>query len=90
MCVFLCVELRGASFFPAHVLLFFFYCFECSASSSDDDSSLDSVARKKKQELKAAAANWVAPTSTGVTNSEAIVQYDDLKSGKIYTEMEVT
>ncbi|CAM9329738.1 unnamed protein product [Pylaiella littoralis] len=61
-----------------------------SASSSDDDSSLDSVARKKKQELKAAAANWVAPTSTGVTNSEAIVQYDDLKSGKIYTEMEVT
>ncbi len=60
-----------------------------SSESSSDDSSLDSAARRKKQELKAAAANWVAPTSTGVTNSEAIVQYDDLKTGKIYSEMEV-
>ncbi|CAM9686326.1 unnamed protein product, partial [Hapterophycus canaliculatus] len=57
-------------------------------SSSDDDSSLDSAARKKKKDLKQAAADWVAPTLTGVNNSEAIVQYDDLKTGKIYTEME--
>lgn len=60
-----------------------------SSESSSDDSSLDSAARRKKKELKDAAANWVAPTSTGVTNSEAIVQYDDLKTGKIYSEMEV-
>ncbi|CAN0194942.1 unnamed protein product, partial [Scytosiphon promiscuus] len=57
-------------------------------SSSDDDSSLDSAARKKKRDLKQAASDWVAPTYTGVNNSEAIVQYDDLKTGKIYTEME--
>lgn len=61
-----------------------------SESSSEDDSSLDSAALKKKRELKQAAANWVAPTVTGVNNSEAIVQYDDLKTGKIYTEMEVS
>lgn len=60
-----------------------------SSESSSDDSSLDSAARRKKKELKDAAANWVAPTSTGVTNSEAIVQYEDLKTGKIYDEMEV-
>lgn len=60
-----------------------------SSESSSDDSSLDSAARKKKKDLKDAAANWVAPTSTGVTNSEAIVNYDDLKTGKIYSEMEV-
>eukprot|EP00752_Nemacystus_decipiens_P004539 g4143.t1 len=61
---------------------------DCIESSSDDDSSLDSGARRKKEELKKAAASWVAPTSTGVNNSEAIVNYDDLKTGKIYTEME--
>ncbi|CAB1100732.1 unnamed protein product [Ectocarpus sp. CCAP 1310/34] len=60
----------------------------CEPESSSDDSSLDSAARKKKNELKQAAANWVAPTSTGVNNSEAIVKYDDLKTGKIYSEME--
>ncbi|CAM9854759.1 unnamed protein product [Ascophyllum nodosum] len=59
-----------------------------SAASSSDDSSLDSAARRKKQELKKAASDWVAPTSTGVDNSEAIVQYDDLKTGKIYQEIE--
>lgn len=67
-----------------------FIAWPCTRSeSSSDDSSLDSAARKKKNELKQAAANWVAPTSTGVNNSEAIVQYDDLKTGKIYSEMEV-
>lgn len=60
-----------------------------NSESSSDDSSLDSAARAKKAALKAAASNWVAPTSTGVTNSEAIVQYDDIKSGRIYDEMEV-
>ncbi|CAM9956840.1 unnamed protein product, partial [Ectocarpus fasciculatus] len=62
--------------------------WERQSESSSDDSSLDSAARKKKNDLKQAAANWVAPTSTGVNNSEAIVQYDDLKTGKIYSEME--
>lgn len=62
--------------------------YYCSDDSSDD-SSMDSATRKKKADLKRAAASWVAPTSTGVTNSEAIVEYDDLKTGKIYTEMEV-
>ncbi|CAM9659196.1 unnamed protein product, partial [Chrysoparadoxa australica] len=49
--------------------------------SDDDDSSEDSDESKEK-------IDWVAPTASGVDNSEAISNYDDLKSGRIYEELE--
>ncbi|KAG5179530.1 hypothetical protein JKP88DRAFT_280231 [Tribonema minus] len=46
-----------------------------------DDSDSD-------EDSEGQAIDWIAPTTSGTTNSEAIAKYEDLKTGKIYTELE--
>lgn len=46
--------------------------YDSSSDESGDEGQID----------------WIAPTASGIENSKAIANYDDLKTGKIYEELD--